>query len=604
MTNASSPLAAHPSAVPGTAAAGMNQAASADGFAALLGLLTGITGGNQTPATGTNALASLLKNALAGGNTVPLADTLKSATDTAKTVETGFNEAGMKLSAILAQSLLAATTQTPNALPMPTGISGTAAAANPVASVPQSAADVIAGLTAISGTSIPQTGQNPLEIVPTQTSLVDIAPKTTGEPVAQAVLSKALPLSEIAPRETPQKTTVLAEQKTPVPLQSTPTGDGILNPTLVPNAANTAVDMPNPVKEAETNASDLPGAETAPDKTENILPAGKGDTNVPTVETPTLTFPPLVLKFDRGEPKPVNGALEPAPQTVEAVPMDRVSNLTLPLVKTPEAATLTVPAAVNPLLVGNPGANRSLLSLEKTLFDAASLPPTTLSLENGIKSVGLAGKSADSAGEQASQNAREESMDDSHRGQSGAVPGMTDVSHTVSGEKVARPENVGVARTAETSAVDTAASVRDRARVVEQVSHKLDTMRLLNGRQEITLHLKPEHLGNLQMTITTDRENVTARILAETSTAKQAVEEGKEHLRSTLENKGFQLQGLDVSLDQQRGQERAFQPFSFEQTPNRPFRPLVPTVVTPEDDTAAAAGKVRDRAKGRLDYMV
>lgn len=89
--------------------------------------------------------------------------------------------------------------------------------------------------------------------------------------------------------------------------------------------------------------------------------------------------------------------------------------------------------------------------------------------------------------------------------------------------------------------------VEERMRVVEQVQRRIDSIQLNNGRHEVTLRLHPDHLGEVRLTLVADRNQITARIVAETSQARQAMTEGREQLRAALEQKGFSLKSLDVS---------------------------------------------------------
>jgi flagellar hook-length control protein FliK len=88
--------------------------------------------------------------------------------------------------------------------------------------------------------------------------------------------------------------------------------------------------------------------------------------------------------------------------------------------------------------------------------------------------------------------------------------------------------------------------VEERVRIVEQVRRKIDALHLTNGRHEATLRLNPEHLGEVRLSILSERNQVTAQFMAETAQARQAMTEGREQLRSALEQKGFTLQSLEV----------------------------------------------------------
>jgi flagellar hook-length control protein FliK len=153
-----------------------------------------------------------------------------------------------------------------------------------------------------------------------------------------------------------------------------------------------------------------------------------------------------------------------------------------------------------------------------------------------------------------------------------------------------------------TAADSPSTSFHDRLRVVEQVAERLETMRLTQGRQEVTLHLRPEHLGDLRLTITTDGGNVSAQIVAENGMVRQSVDEGREHLRAALEQKGYTLQGLDVSVSQ-GGHGGSFSPFAPQD--ERPvYRPFTSQGrVKPEAAVPALSDVSPRRSRNGLDYQ-
>src|SRR5262249_50848976 len=78
----------------------------------------------------------------------------------------------------------------------------------------------------------------------------------------------------------------------------------------------------------------------------------------------------------------------------------------------------------------------------------------------------------------------------------------------------------------------------------------LETVRLSNGSNELTLRLRPDHLGSLHLTISTHADRVTARVVAETTQAQQAMESAKDQLRDALAHRGLRLETLHVSVEQ------------------------------------------------------
>ena|GEM_PF-2856766 len=100
-------------------------------------------------------------------------------------------------------------------------------------------------------------------------------------------------------------------------------------------------------------------------------------------------------------------------------------------------------------------------------------------------------------------------------------------------------------------------SLQDRIQVVDQTMRQLETMRITQGRQEITLHLKPDHLGDVQVTMVSDHHQLDAQIMTTTQHAFDALNDKRDLLVALLENRGYSLQGLDVSM-QNFSQQRDF----------------------------------------------
>lgn len=103
--------------------------------------------------------------------------------------------------------------------------------------------------------------------------------------------------------------------------------------------------------------------------------------------------------------------------------------------------------------------------------------------------------------------------------------------------------------TAETSSVSKL-NVIERMQVIEQVSRKMEVMRLQNGAGEVNMHLRPEHLGEIQIRLASDSEGVSVRILAEHHAVREALEGAKEQLQRSLESRGVSLKGYEASLMQ------------------------------------------------------
>lgn len=90
--------------------------------------------------------------------------------------------------------------------------------------------------------------------------------------------------------------------------------------------------------------------------------------------------------------------------------------------------------------------------------------------------------------------------------------------------------------------------------ILEQVVDKAQVIIDEKG-SEMTLHLKPNNLGNLSMKIAVERGIVIADIVAENQVVKEVLESNFNALRDALNEKGFGIQELNVSV----GQDSDFQ---------------------------------------------
>ncbi|MCT4606722.1 MAG: flagellar hook-length control protein FliK [Marinisporobacter sp.] len=90
--------------------------------------------------------------------------------------------------------------------------------------------------------------------------------------------------------------------------------------------------------------------------------------------------------------------------------------------------------------------------------------------------------------------------------------------------------------------------------ILEQVVEKAQVIMDEKG-SEMTLRLKPNHLGNLSMKIAVERGIVVANIVAENQAVKEVLESNFNALRDALNEKGFGISELNVSV----GQDSDFQ---------------------------------------------
>ncbi len=105
----------------------------------------------------------------------------------------------------------------------------------------------------------------------------------------------------------------------------------------------------------------------------------------------------------------------------------------------------------------------------------------------------------------------------------------------------------------------------ERTNIFNQVVESAKVV-LQEGKSEMTLQLKPEHLGRLSVEIVTERGIMMARFEAESQQVKEIIESNLSLLKDALESQGLNVQGFSVSVGQQNAQRQAFQQSSRAKT--------------------------------------
>jgi len=169
------------------------------------------------------------------------------------------------------------------------------------------------------------------------------------------------------------------------------------------------------------------------------------------------------------------------------------------------------------------------------------------SFSGGGNSGGQAGQQQTGAQAQAQQAAAQARA---------AVAGVADKAET--GARTTENALAGAASTAGKSSavqIGDATSKALPAYVVRQVAQQMASMVRANQTQ-LTLNLKPEHLGALEMEISVKDGAVTATLTAETPAAKLALESGLGELREQLSQQGIRVDKIEVALGSNASQDR------------------------------------------------
>jgi hypothetical protein len=105
--------------------------------------------------------------------------------------------------------------------------------------------------------------------------------------------------------------------------------------------------------------------------------------------------------------------------------------------------------------------------------------------------------------------------------------------------------------------------------VIRQIVQRM-TLNARGNQSTMTIHLKPEFLGQVQMEISTEHRQVTVRMATESMAVKHMVEQGLQHLKSDLQQQGLHVHKFDVFVANDNESPRQGQDWSgFRQNPKR-----------------------------------
>jgi Flagellar hook-length control protein FliK len=97
--------------------------------------------------------------------------------------------------------------------------------------------------------------------------------------------------------------------------------------------------------------------------------------------------------------------------------------------------------------------------------------------------------------------------------------------------------------------------------VMDQIVDKA-SLRSIHGRSEVQIRLKPEFLGNVQMNIATEKEQVVVRIITDQPVVKEIIETHLHHLKAELQNQGLTIDKFDVIVNPDADQQHSREQFS------------------------------------------
>lgn len=141
-------------------------------------------------------------------------------------------------------------------------------------------------------------------------------------------------------------------------------------------------------------------------------------------------------------------------------------------------------------------------------------------------------------------------------------PSFQDTARAVAGDQ---PTNITVKPAAGQAAALTrtedAAVKTFQTTVMDQIVDRA-AMRSIHGRSEIQIRLKPEFLGNVQMNIAADKEQLVVRIMTDRPVVKEIIETHLHHLKTELQNQGLTIDKFEVLVNPDGNQQHSREQFA------------------------------------------
>jgi flagellar hook-length control protein FliK len=93
-----------------------------------------------------------------------------------------------------------------------------------------------------------------------------------------------------------------------------------------------------------------------------------------------------------------------------------------------------------------------------------------------------------------------------------------------------------------------------RNRVIEQV--KVRIQMLMRGEQVVSrIHLKPQMLGKVQVKLVQEATQLAAHFAVDNQTVKEALQRNIQFLKESLEERGFQVDLIEVEISNDQAQQ-------------------------------------------------
>jgi hypothetical protein len=156
--------------------------------------------------------------------------------------------------------------------------------------------------------------------------------------------------------------------------------------------------------------------------------------------------------------------------------------------------------------------------------------------------------------------------------QSRSQPSFQDAAKAMAGEPTTNTAVKAVTgQAAAMTRTEDAAVKSFQTTVMDQIVERA-AIRSIHGRSEVQIRLKPEFLGNVQMNIAADKEQLVVRIMTDQPVVKEIIETHLHHLKTELHNQGLTIERFEVMVnpdaDQQNNRDQFAQMFKHNNSQN------------------------------------
>ena len=142
-------------------------------------------------------------------------------------------------------------------------------------------------------------------------------------------------------------------------------------------------------------------------------------------------------------------------------------------------------------------------------------------------------------------NSESSSNSDSSQGESAGANGNPNTAQNMSGHSMAGPHKVASAATTPASTEPLRQDISDQ--VMPQIKERLDQHELKPGKQQITLTLSPDTLGELKMNLNLQGQKLSIEIVTENRSVREAIMQHVDALKETLARQNITMESFDVT---------------------------------------------------------